>query len=312
MDVISTRHLRGWAIASLVANMVIIWTGALVRLTGSGLGCPTWPQCEPGSYVPTPEMGIHGAIEFGNRLLTFVLAGIALATWLVARRAARAGHVPRSTPVIAFSVGLGIIAQAIIGGISVRMGLNPWIVGLHMFVSVFLILACVAIVHLAFGLAPAMASLRLARLTEVVFALGIVVIAFGVVTTGAGPHAGDGGAVRSGLSTEWTAKVHAWAVWALVALTLLGLLWAWSDARLRRLWLGLLATELLQGVIGYVQYFTHLPVGVVLAHMIGTTLFAAALGHVWLLTGREGPGVTVPAQGGRSAHQPAGTSHTMR
>ena len=82
MDVTSPPRttLRGLAIASLVANMVIVWTGALVRLTGSGLGCPTWPQCEPGSFVATPEMGIHGAIEFGNRLLTFVLAGIALST----------------------------------------------------------------------------------------------------------------------------------------------------------------------------------------------------------------------------------------
>ncbi|WP_342371967.1 COX15/CtaA family protein [Propioniciclava soli] len=286
MDVTRSRALKGWSIASLIANMVIIWTGALVRLTGSGLGCPTWPQCEPGSYVPTPEMGIHGAIEFGNRLLTFVLAAIALVTFVLALRAFRRGAVGRSMPVTAFAVGLGIIAQAIIGGISVRMQLNPWIVGLHMFVSVFLILACVWLVHHAYASAPAFAPLRLARLTEVVFALGIVVIALGVVTTGAGPHAGDGGAARNALSTEWTAKIHAWSVWALVALTVLGVVWAWSDARLRRLWLILLGAELLQGLIGYVQYFTHLPLGVVLAHMVGTTVFTAALGHVWLLTRR--------------------------
>lgn len=192
-------------------------------------------------------MGIHGAIEFGNRLLTFVLAGIALATWLIARRASRAGVVPARMPAVAFAVGVGIIAQAVIGGISVLLRLNPWVVGLHMFVSVFLIVACVRLVHDAYRTPPAPSPLRLARLTEVVFGLGIVVIALGVVTTGAGPHAGDGGAARNDLSTEWTAKLHAWSVWALVALTVLGLLWAWSDARLRRLWLGLLAAELLQG-----------------------------------------------------------------
>ncbi len=291
MDVTSPPRttLRGLAIASLVANMVIVWTGALVRLTGSGLGCPTWPQCEPGSFVATPEMGIHGAIEFGNRLLTFVLAGIALSTWLLARREARAGRVPERMPVVAFAVGLGIIAQAVVGGISVLLQLNPWIVGLHMFVSVFLILACVLLVHDAQRTPRASAPLRLARLTEVVFALGIVVVALGVVVTGAGPHAGDGGAARNDLSTEWTAKVHAWSVWGLLALTLLGLLWAWSDTRLRRLWQGLLAAELLQGLIGYVQYFTHLPVGVVIAHMVGTTVFTAALGHLWLLAGAGPP-----------------------
>lgn len=287
------RALRGWTVANLVANMAIIWTGALVRLTGSGLGCPTWPQCEPGSYVPTPAMGIHGAIEFGNRLLTFVLAAIALATWLYARRAAREGLVGRRVPWIAFGVGLGIIAQAVIGGISVLLALNPWVVGLHMIVSVGLILLCVALVQHAWQIAPVAPAPRLAALTGVVFWLGMVVVGLGVVVTGAGPHSGDGGVLRNGLSPEWTAKLHAWSVWALVALTALGLALAWGDARLRTLWLTLLVVELAQGLVGYVQYFTALPVLLVLAHMIGTTLFAAWLGHVWLL-GRRGTAPTPP------------------
>lgn len=282
------RALRAWAVASLAANMVIIWTGALVRLTKSGLGCPTWPQCEPGSYVPTPAMGVHGVIEFANRLLTFVLAAIALGLFRAAWRAHRQGRVPRRLPVLAFAVGLGIIAQAVIGGISVLTQLNPWVVGLHMVASVFLILVCVEIVHLAFGLTPVPASPRLTALTQGVFWLGMVVVALGVVVTGAGPHSGDGGAQRNDLSPEWTAKAHAWAVWALVALTMLGLLWAWQDARLRRLWSWLLAAELAQGAVGYVQYFTHLPVALVLLHMVGTTLIVAALGHLWRLTARAG------------------------
>lgn len=282
--------LRRWAVASLVANMAIIWTGALVRVTKSGLGCPTWPQCEGASYVPLPESGIHGAIEFGNRLLTFVLAAIALGMFFTAWRAYRAGRAPARLPVLAFAVGLGIIAQAVIGGLSVLAQLNPWVVGLHMVASVFLILVCVELVHLSFALAPAPAPARLLALTRVVFALGLVVVLLGVVVTGAGPHSGDGGAQRNDLSPEWTAKIHAWAVWALVALTLLGLTLAWSDARLRRLWAGLLAVELLQGAVGYVQYFTHLPIVLVLTHMVGTTLFVAALGHLWRLTTASEPG----------------------
>lgn len=276
-----TRALRRWAIASLVANMAIIWTGALVRLTKSGLGCPTWPQCEPGSYVPTPEAGWHGVIEFGNRTLTFVLAAIALGTALAAWRAWRAGRAPLRLFELSIGVGLGIIAQAVIGGVSVLTQLDPWVVGLHMVASVALILICLEMVHLTFALAPTPVSGWSYLLTRLVFLLGLVVIALGVVVTGSGPHSGDGAASRNGFSPEGTAKIHAWSVWLIVALTIAGLVLTWSDARMRRLWLGVLATELLQGVIGYVQYFTHLPILMVLAHMIGTTLFVVALGHLW-------------------------------
>lgn len=289
MDLLnSDRALRGWAVASLLANMAIIWTGALVRLTGSGLGCPTWPRCTAESYVPQPESGVHGLIEFGNRLLTFVLAAIAIGMFLAARRAVRDGRAPRVLQWLALGVGLGIVAQAVIGGISVLVQLNPWWVGLHMVASVALIMVTLEIVHVAFRLRPVPAAPRLFALTRVVFWLGMVVVALGVVVTGAGPNSGDGAALRNGLSLEWTAKTHAWAVWALVALTVLGVVWSRSDARLRRLWVGLLAVELAQGLIGYVQYFTSLPIALVLAHMVGTTLFVAAVGHVWRLTTRGG------------------------
>lgn len=285
MDLVSSpRALRRWSVASLIANMVIIWTGALVRVTASGLGCPTWPQCTPGSYTTTAEMGLHGAIEFGNRLLTFVLIAVAIGTYLAARSAVRAGQVPRRAQTLAMLIGVGIIAQAVIGGLSVLAQLNPWVVGLHMVASVFLVMVCVELLHIAFGLRPEPASPRLATLTHIVFGLGLVVIALGVVVTGAGPHSGDGGAARNGFSPEYAAKAHAWAVWALVALTILGLFLAWTDTRLRRLWIGLLVVEVLQGVIGYVQYFTHLPAAVVILHMVGTTLFVAALTHLWRLT----------------------------
>lgn len=287
MDLVTSpasRALRGWSIASLAANVVIVWTGALVRLTKSGLGCDTWPQCEAGSYVPVPESGIHGLIEFGNRLLTFVLAAIAIGTFLAARRAWREGGAPKRVVWLSLGVGLGIVAQAVIGGLSVLAGLNPWVVGLHMVASVVLIVLCVVLVHGAFTLRPVPVPGRMWLLTRAVTWIGVAVLLLGPVVTGAGPNSGDGAALRSGLSLEWTAKVHAWAVWALVALTVVGLVLAWGDARLRRLWASLLVVELLQGAIGYVQYFTSLPLGLVLAHMIGTTAFVVALAHLRLLT----------------------------
>lgn len=282
MDRLRTdRPLKWWALASLVANVVIIWTGALVRLTKSGLGCPTWPQCEAGSYVPLPESGLHGAIEFGNRLLTFLLAAVALAMAVTAWRAWRARRAPLRLFELSIGVGLGIVAQAVIGGVSVLTQLDPWVVGLHMVASVALILICLEMVHIAFGLHPAATPGLVYLLTRLVFLLGMAVVTLGVVVTGSGPHAGDGAASRNGFSPEWTAKVHAWSVWLLVALTVAGLALSWSDARLRRLWLGVLATELLQGAIGYVQYFTHLPILLVLLHLVGTTLFVVALGRLW-------------------------------
>lgn len=284
------RGVRRWAVASLIVNMVIIWTGALVRLTKSGLGCPTWPQCTPESYVPHTQLGVHGAIEFGNRLLTFVLAGVAVGMWLSARRAVRDGRLPRRAEWLALGIGAGIIAQAVIGGISVLMQLNPWVVGLHMVASIALILMALELVHLAFGMEAHPVGSRLYKLTQSMFWLSMVVVLLGVVVTGAGPNSGDGAAQRNGLSLEWAAKTHAWAVWLLVVLTVLGWLWSANNARLRNAWTILLAVELLQGLIGYVQYFTSLPIALVLAHMVGTTLFVAAAGHVWRLTAAPGSG----------------------
>nr|NLI51018.1 heme A synthase [Propionibacterium sp.] len=287
--VTSDRALRRWAWASLLANMAIIWTGALVRLTKSGLGCPTWPECQAGSYVPVPEQGVHGLIEFGNRLLTFVLVGVALGMALAARRAVADGRQPRRLLALAVVVGLGIVAQAVVGGVSVLTQLNPWVVGLHMAASVVLILVCVELVHLTHGLPRLEVTAPQRALASAVFWLGMVIVVLGVVVTGAGPNAGDGAATRNGLSLEWTAKVHAWAVWVVVALTALGVWRSAGSARLRRLFVAVLAVEMLQGVIGYVQYFAHLPVALVFAHMVGTTLFVAAVGHLWLSTRRPRP-----------------------
>jgi cytochrome c oxidase assembly protein subunit 15 len=127
MGVTTVPTLRGLAWASLAVNILIVVTGGVVRLTGSGLGCPTWPRCTTGSFTPHGAMGIHAAIEFGNRMVTFLIAAVAIATLVVAWRSGR-----RSLRRIATVLALGVPAQAVLGGITVRTGHNPWTVSLHL------------------------------------------------------------------------------------------------------------------------------------------------------------------------------------
>lgn len=288
MDLLSSpAALRRWSVASLVANAGLVVTGGLVRVTGSGLGCSTWPQCEPGSYTPHAEAGVHGVIEFGNRLLTFVLVAIAVGTFLAALRARTADGAPRRrVRRLALVAALGIPLQAVIGGLSVLAQLNPWVVGLHMVASIVLIALCVVLVHEAYGVAAVPATPVVRLLTRAVAGLGLVVMLLGVVVTGAGPNSGDGGAERNGLDLLLTARVHAASVWLVVALTL-ALAWlVRAEPLLRRAVLLLFAVELFQGAVGYAQYFLSLPPALVALHMLGTALFTAALAHLWWLARR--------------------------
>ena len=134
--VVTIALVRRLALASLVANVGIVLTGGAVRLTGSGLGCPTWPRCTDESWTATPEMGIHGVVEFGNRTLTFVLGAIAVAGLVAVWRLR-----PRPGGLVwpAAGVLVGIGAQGLIGGITVWTDLNPWIVAAHFLVSVGII-----------------------------------------------------------------------------------------------------------------------------------------------------------------------------
>ena len=293
MDLLTSRvALRRWTVASLVSNMTLIVTGGLVRVTQSGLGCSTWPQCEPGSYLPHPEAGAHAFIEFGNRLLTFVLVAVALGTLLAAWRARdAAGNPRRRLRALALWAAAGIPAQAIIGGISVLTNLNPWVVGAHLLPSVALIVICVAMVHEAAELRPDPGVGQGARwVARGVFLLGMVAMVLGAVVTGSGPNSGDGGAARNGLGLEAVARVHALSVWALIAGTLVLLVLARGTVTARRATIVVLAMELLQGLVGYAQYFLGLPSALVVAHMAGTALFAAAVSHLLLVT-RQGDGV---------------------
>ena len=219
------RALPRWAVASLVANIGIVVTGGLVRLTGSGLGCPTWPRCTAESFVAHPALGIYGAIEFGNRLLTFVLIIIAVLTFfsaLVYRDPSRTARGGRRRDLFWLSGGLalGIPAQAIIGGISVLYQLNPYIVSAHLLVSMILISLSVWLVRLTWLAPRSPVGAPMVILTRVIFAGMWVVLLLGTLVTGSGPHAGDADVARNGLSGLLVTRLHAGAVYVTVALTI--------------------------------------------------------------------------------------------
>ncbi len=281
---VSPTLLRRLAYASIVANVAIVVTGGAVRLTASGLGCPTWPRCTDESYHTTPAMGVHGMIEFGNRLLTFALGVIALAVLLavLAQRPRPRGLLP-----LAITVFLGIPAQAVIGGFTVLSHLNPWVVGLHFLASTVVIAAAYALWRRTVDpdgpATPTVpAPLRaLALLTTLVSAATLVV---GSWVTGSGPHAGDQGAARNGLDPEAISQAHADGVFLLIGLSV-ALVFAFravGAARAARAATVLVAVELGQGLIGFVQYFTHLPAVLVAAHMLGSSLvLLATLAMLW-------------------------------
>lgn len=273
--------------ANLVANIGIAVTGGAVRLTDSGLGCPTWPKCTDSSYLPHGELGVHGAIEFGNRLLTYVLVAIAVACWVAAReRAAQHPLAVRLTTIIA----LGIPAQAVVGGVTVLTDLNPWIVSVHLLLSMALVGVCVLLLDHLRGPTRASAPLPVRRLTAALFAVGWVVLYLGTVVTGSGPHSGDLESRRTGLDPQVMSHVHAWVVYLLVALTVvtlwqarrLGLLTLYRAARL------LLLIELAQGAIGFWQYFTDLPELLVGVHMLGAGMTSAGIAWVLLASRTRG------------------------
>lgn len=273
-------HLRALAIANLVANIVIVVTGGAVRLTASGLGCPTWPNCTKGRLVYHEDLGLHGAIEFGNRMLTYVLVAIAVACVLAAWR--RPGVVRR----LATAIAIGIPMQGVVGGITVLTDLNPWIVAIHLLLSMGMIGLCVWLVDEVAGPTRPAAGAPTRALAWAVLAIGAVVLWLGTVVTGSGPHAGDEKAPRNGLDPAVASHVHGFAVWALVllSLTLTVLAARRNERTLAFFGSVLLGIELAQGVLGYVQYYTDLPGLLVGLHMLGAALVAAGLARVVLTT----------------------------
>jgi cytochrome c oxidase assembly protein subunit 15 len=283
---VSSALVSRVALANAVANGAIVVTGGAVRLTGSGLGCPTWPRCTDESFVATPELAGHGVIEFGNRLLTFVLAAVAVATVVVVFRSVR-----RDLRALAVLGILGIPAQALLGGVTVLTGLNPWTVAAHFLLS--MVLVAVATVLWLRSREPGVGRPLLRRpfllLVNGIAAVTAAVLVVGTVVTGSGPHSGDPDAGRTGFDPELVSQVHADVVFLLIGLTvaLLVALYAIdSPGRVRRAARDLLLIQLAQGVIGYVQYFTDLPIALVLLHMLGAVLITAYTARlVWSVRG---------------------------
>ncbi|MEU6075301.1 COX15/CtaA family protein [Micromonospora sp. NPDC047074] len=294
---VSTALLRRLAFASIIANVGIVVTGGAVRLTGSGLGCPTWPRCTEESYVTTPEMGIYGVIEFGNRLLTFAVGFIALAVLLAVLL-----HRPRRRDLVPLAVAvlLGIPAQAVIGGITVLTDLNPWVVGLHFLASMLVIAAAYALwrrITDPAGPAVAVVPAPLRTLTALTTVVSAAVLVIGTWVTGSGPHAGDHGAARNGLDPETISQVHADSVFLLIGLSV-ALVFAFRAVGARRAARAagvLVAVELGQGLIGFVQYFTNLPAVLVGAHMLGSCLVLLATLSVQWATRERQPVAPAPA-----------------
>ena len=276
------RWMRPAAVSSLVVNVLIVVTGGVVRLTGSGLGCPTWPRCTEQSFVPHRAMGIHSAIEFGNRMVTFVVAAVAIATVVIAWRYGRAAVLR-----LAVLLALGVPAQAVIGGITVLTDLNPWIVSFHLLVSLAMVgLAVVLIRRLDEGDGPprALVAPGVVWLTRATFVTAWAVLYVGTVVTGSGPHASDVKAPRNGLDPRALTQLHTDLVFLLVGLTVAAVLVVRSTGTpsvVRRAAGTLLAVEVAQGMIGFVQYATDLPVLLVAAHLLGAALLSAAV--TWLL-----------------------------
>jgi cytochrome c oxidase assembly protein subunit 15 len=281
------RWMRGIFIANLLAQSGIIVTGAVVRLTGSGLGCPTWPQCVEGSYTPTvrQEEGIHKLIEFGNRLLTFVVVFIAIAVLVavvvnvVSRK--RAGLPQRRAIIIlAFIPFVGTAAQAVLGGITVLTGLHPLIVSAHFLVSMGLVTAAVALVARSgdpgdqpiVNLAPKPVRF----LTWLLVSVAAVVVVLGVITTGSGPHSGDAEVEsRFSFDPQTVAWLHADTVFLFIGLLIgfvVTLMLFKSTGSMRKRTILLIAITLTQGLIGYIQYFTGLPSTLVAIHVLGAVL----------------------------------------
>lgn len=299
-------RILAWMMLS--AQSLIILTGALVRLTGSGLGCPTWPRCTAESITPHGELTMHSAIEFGNRLLGVSLGVLGVVTILILLRRFRT-----RPDLVWFAVGLTAIVpiQAVLGGVTVLTGLNPWVVAGHFVPSAVAVVVSALFVRRTYdsGGPSRPVGTRMTRtLAWTAFALTWIVVLLGVLVTGAGPHAGDELSARNGLDTLLMARLHAAPVWALVAVTVVLLVVMQRAVRrerdhartLRRPVIAFALVVLAQGLLGYVQFFTGVPEVLVALHIIGVCAVLATA--AWLVDAHylRPPQVDGPSTGART------------
>lgn len=256
----------------MAANVLIVLTGGLVRLTDSGLGCPTWPKCTSTTWTTHKALGIHGAIEFGNRLLTYVLVAVAVGTLFAVWRWAESTRPLRRLAVWLLA---GIPLQGVIGGFTVLTHLNPWLVSLHLVLSMALIAASAVLVHEVSGRPTTSVSPVARSVVWLVAGVAAVAVYLGTMVTGSGPHAGDAVAPRNGLDPDQVSHLHAASVYLLVALTVVALILVWRTSA-RSVVLLVVGVQVVQAAIGIAQYELGLPVALVAAHLVGAGLLVAA------------------------------------
>jgi cytochrome c oxidase assembly protein subunit 15 len=269
---IANRLLPTLTALLLFLQSALVVTGGAVRVTGSGLGCPTWPECVPGSYLPVEgqaEGALHAWIEFGNRLLTFALLFAAIATFIAVFRSRR-----RDLRFLASTQVLGILGQGVLGGITVLTDLNPLAVASHFILSIALIAAATSL-HSRRHHAQVRTSstqVRISRISSLHVSLAFIVLAIGTLVTGTGPHAGDLDAPRLDFAITTITRFHSAAVWILMICTVV--FYLSPDLRYEtKRWLKLFFfLALLQGGFGYLQYFLGVPEGLVVMHLIGSVL----------------------------------------
>ncbi|MFG3255564.1 heme A synthase [Streptomyces sp. NPDC048172] len=304
------RTVQRATLTALVLSVIIIVSGGAVRLTGSGLGCDTWPKCSDDSLTATSEMGFHGAVEFGNRMMTWVLsAGVGWAIIVV--RAAKPARPELSR--LAWSQFWLVMANGVIGGITVLTKLNPYTVAGHFLLATALLtVTALTWLRAREGDAPPrpLVGKAIKQLVYVLAVVSALLITVGTVVTGSGKHAGDSSDVpRMPVDWKTVAQVHADLAWVVVALTLA--LWFVLRAvdapvgpkrRTRDLFIILMC----QGAIGYVQYFTDVPELLVAAHLLGSTAVWIGVLRVLLSLRERGlPQTEVPGAGETEASIPA-------
>ena len=266
----------------LFLQSALVLTGGAVRLTGSGLGCPTWPECTPGSYTPVPyqaEGQLHAWIEFGNRLLTFALLFSALAAVIYVLKSGR-----KDLRSLAAGQVLGIIGQGVLGGITVLTDLHPLPVAGHLLLSMLLIAGAASLYARRdephFKVSAPTRTISLLSRAHVL--ISFVVLILGTLVTGSGPHAGDEKAQRFGFDIRSVAILHADAVIFLMGLTIALLVAASVANSTKRAIYIFFAISLAQGGIGYAQYLTGIPELLVAIHLAGATIFWIAAWRIRL------------------------------
>ena len=286
----SARALSPLTLALLISQAALVVTGGAVRLTGSGLGCPTWPECTAGSYVPVKNQAegtVHSWIEFTNRLLTFVLVLVALATLVAVLKAGR-----KDLRLLALGQFLGIFGQGVLGGITVLTHLNPISVASHFLLSIVLIAAATSLYSRRKSPAEATSvagTLNIYSRSHVFLTAAVVLL--GTVVTGAGPHAGDINAPRLHIKIQEAATFHGVAVLALIAFTIIFYFNHLTSPLTKKRLQIFLVIALSQGLIGYVQYLQGVPQLLVATHLLGSTLVWITAWQIWLSVQRKEMGI---------------------